>query len=112
MVEKFLQHLRAHETELYICDLVAAEAVYVLQSFYRRPKAEIAERLKAFFVLPGIVVEQRQIVFLALDWYTEHNIDFTDAYVAAKAQASGIDSIFTFDKDFSVFPWLSVPDLS
>lgn len=108
VVERFLSHLGDGKTELFVCDLVAAESVYVLQSFYRRPKAEITDRLKAFFSLPGIVVQHRRIVYRALDLYVSHNIDFTDAYVGASAQFNKVKEVLTFDKDFRAFEWLSI----
>lgn len=105
-VERFLAGLGV-DTELYLCDLVVAEAVYVLQSFYRRPRDEIADRLRAFCLLPGVVVEKLAVVSLALSLYADDTVDFTDSYIAADARVNKVREVFTFDKDFALFDWLT-----
>lgn len=99
-VRRFLEETQRNQVGLYICDLTAAEVVYVLQSFYQTPRAEIASSLKAFFSLPGIEVERKEVVDHALEIYAEKKVDYFDAYLAARAKSSG-KPIFTFDKDFS-----------
>jgi len=37
-----------NENELLLTDLVAAETVYVLESFYETPRHEVAEALRSF----------------------------------------------------------------
>jgi len=41
--------------ELLLADLVVAEAVYVLESFYEVPRARVAELVRAIIAFPTIV---------------------------------------------------------
>lgn len=108
-VRRFLEEAQSDKIDLYVCDLVAAEVVYVLQSFYRTPRDKIADSLKSFFSLPAIEVERKEIINQALDIYSTTTIDFFDAYLAARARSSE-NPIFTFDKDFSKIDGVVVID--
>ncbi len=48
-------YLRA-ESELFLTDLVAAETVYVLESFYEAPRSQIAEAIRSMIAFRSIVV--------------------------------------------------------
>ena len=46
--------LLATETELVLADLVLAECVYVLESFYEVERARVAELMRAALAVPSI----------------------------------------------------------
>lgn len=84
--------------ELILTDLVLAEMVYVLESFYRRPRREIANSARSLLALPSIAVLDHDLLLRALDLYELEKLDFAEAYLAALAEISGIDQVASFDR--------------
>ncbi len=92
------------EVELFVNDLIVAEVVWVLKSFYKKPADEIAEVLVALVCAPGVVVEDRETLVRALELAAEKNVDFIDALLALRAAARG-ETVCTFDEtDFRRLP--------
>jgi predicted nucleic acid-binding protein len=84
--------------ELLLTDLVAAEVVYVLESFYEGPRPRIAELLRAIIGFRSIVVLDVSLLLRTLEIYEVDKLDFADAYLVANAETSGIDSVASFDR--------------
>ena len=74
--------------ELLLPDLIVAEAVYVLESFYEVPADEVARLVRSLIAL----------ILRSLEVYETHHIDFAEAYLVASAEASGIPDIISFDR--------------
>jgi predicted nucleic-acid-binding protein len=106
--KKILNGLLEDKYELYICDLVFAEIVYVLESYYKLTKKNILEKMFAILKFKNLVVENKSIIIEALEIYDEKNIDFTDAYMACHARKASCNKIFSFDKDFKGIDFLKV----
>ncbi|MDO9535199.1 MAG: type II toxin-antitoxin system VapC family toxin [Bacillota bacterium] len=83
---------------LYLASLTLAEVVWTLESFYGYQRKDITEVLSLFLQLKGLKVEQEDILNKALEDYSSKNIDFVDAYLAARASLDGPGKIFTFDR--------------
>jgi len=89
---------------LIVDDVVIAEAVSVLSSFYKQDAARVADVLRAFLVQEGIEAPSRDVLLHALTFFEERRVDFVDALVAARMLASGVSSVFTFDAHFERLP--------
>jgi predicted nucleic-acid-binding protein len=75
---------------------VLLETEWVLRTLYRFERAAIEEALTRLLGLPGIEVEDRAAVALALAWYGQNRLDFADAlHLASSAQA---EAFATFDR--------------
>lgn len=84
--------------ELFLTDLVLAELVYVLESYYRRPRAEVAEDARSLLALPTVAVSDRELLLRAVELYEEERLHFAEAYLAATAEVSGIGVVASFDR--------------
>lgn len=84
--------------ELLVPDLVVAELVYVLESYYEVPRENVAERVRAVIGFPAVVVTQPEVLLRALEVYERHRLDFAEAYLVAQAEASGVRAIASFDR--------------
>ena len=82
--------------------IVIAEAVWVLSSFYKTERGEIASALSGLIVQPGIECMDGEAVSDALDRFAAQNLDFIDCYLASRSVA-GREAIVTFDGDFRKF---------
>ena len=84
--------------ELLLPDLIVAEVVYVLESFYEIARVRVAELVRAIIVFPGIIVVDEPLLLRALEVYEVERIDFAEAYLVASAEASGVETIASFDR--------------
>jgi predicted nucleic acid-binding protein len=84
--------------ELLLADLVAAEVVYVLESFYEVERSRVADLLRATIGFRSIVVLDEPLLLRAVEVYEVDRLDFADAYLVASAEVSGIDAVASFDR--------------
>jgi predicted nucleic acid-binding protein len=84
--------------QLRLADLVLAEVVYVLESFYQVPRAHVAEYARAVAAFPAIRVGDPAMLLRAIGVYEKDRLDFADAYLVAVAERSGIGVVASFDK--------------
>ncbi len=87
------------EIGLRLSHIVLAEIVWVLSSFYKYPKKDIAESLTFFICADGIYPENQDLLIQALKDMANKNVDFVNAYLAALAR-SREEGICSFDNDF------------
>ena len=84
--------------ELLLPDLIVAETVYVLESFYEVPADEVARMVRSVVAYPPIRTLDPALLLRSLEVYETHRIDFAEAYLVASAEASGIADIISFDR--------------
>jgi predicted nucleic acid-binding protein len=84
--------------ELLLADLVVAEVVYVLESFYEVPRARVAELVRAIIAFPAVVVLDPAVLLRALEVYETQRLDVVEAYLVAQAERSGVGVVASFDK--------------
>lgn len=88
----------AGEGPLLLADLVLAECVYVLESFYEVGRARVAELMRAAIALASIETVGTSVLMRALEVYELDRLDFAEAYLVAQAEATGIGEIVSFDR--------------
>jgi predicted nucleic acid-binding protein len=90
--------------ELILTDVILAEVVYVLESFYRRPRPEIAATTGALLALPSVATTDQALLLRALELYGSLRRDFAEMYLAATAERLGIGRVVSFDRDLDAIP--------
>jgi predicted nucleic-acid-binding protein len=83
---------------LLLADLILAECVYVLESFYEVEPARAAELMRAALALPSIVAIDDAVLLRALEVYETDRLDFAEAYLIAQAETTGVAEIISFDR--------------
>jgi uncharacterized protein len=83
--------------KILLPSVVAAELVWVLESFYNMPREQISELVYAILNTPGIDVQDEAIISAAAKLYGLTRIDFVDAWIIEFAKAKGVTKIHTFD---------------
>lgn len=78
----------ASAERLLLADLVVAECVYVLQSFYEVERPRIAELMRAAIALPSISVIDAPLLRRALEVYEHDRLDFAREDQAAASPGS------------------------
>lgn len=91
------------ELTLVLLPAVAAECVFVLESFYKHSRSDIARVLRSLITAPGIELEESAVHLDALDRYGASRVHFVDCVLAATAAQKHL-AVATLDRDFKSFP--------
>ena len=83
---------------LILTDVVVAELVYVLESYYERPRRQIAESVRSLLTLSSIAVSNHDLLLRALELYEHLRLDYAEAYLAAAAELTEVGSVASFDR--------------
>jgi predicted nucleic-acid-binding protein len=92
------------ESALFVADLVVAETIYVLESFYATPREQIADTVRSLLDLASIVVVDRDVLLRAVEIYEVDRLDFAEAYLVACAESTGIGRVASFDRAIDRVP--------
>lgn len=88
----------ATEPNLLITDLVIAETVYVLESFYETPRHQVADSLRALIAFKSVACVDPAVLLRALEVYEVDRLDFAEAYLVACAESTDVRRIASFDR--------------
>ena len=90
------------EVSLFTSEMVIAELVWTLQSFYKVPKAEVIEKVLIILNTPNLHIPDKDLIAEALLVYGRKKIDYIDAYNAAFMRQHRSSEIFSYDTDFDL----------
>jgi predicted nucleic-acid-binding protein len=88
----------AREPELLLSDLIVAETVYVLESFYETPRQQVADAVRSLIAFGSVITVDPALLLRALEVYEVHRIDFAEAYLVACAETTAVNAIASFDR--------------
>ena len=88
----------SQERELLLTDLVAAETVYVLESFYEAPRDEVGQAIRSLLAFDSIVCVDPALLMRAIEVYETDRVDFAEAYLVACAESTGVGRVASFDR--------------
>ena len=106
LADRASAYLAAAEA-LVLPDLILAEVVYVLESFYEVPRDRVAEMARSIISFGSIRTVDTGLLLRAIEVYEVHRIDFSDAYLVASAESTGIDDIASFDRSIDRVPTIN-----
>jgi predicted nucleic-acid-binding protein len=85
-------------SELFLTDLVVAETIYVLESFYKTPREQTAEAMRSLVALGSIITVDPALLLRAIEVYETDRLDFAEAYLVASAETTGVNRVASFDR--------------
>jgi predicted nucleic acid-binding protein len=97
MAQRATRYL-ASERGLLLADLIVAETVYVLESFYEAPRGQVAEAIRSLIAFDSIVCVDPALLLRAVEVYETDRLDFAEAYLVASAESTEIFRVASFDK--------------
>ncbi len=80
---------------VFVPRTVVLEVEWVLRSVYEMPQDRVISAIRGLAGLPGVTIEDAEMVATALDW-AEAGMDFADAVHLAAARAC--ESFLSFDR--------------
>ena len=85
------------ENDLVLTDMVLAEVVWTLQSFYKFSRQDIVGKLYDFLQAKNLIFNH-ELILNSLFIYLNHNVSFVDAYLVAYSEQEELEGIYSFDK--------------
>ncbi len=90
----------AGKIDLITSDMVIAELIWTLTSFYKVPKEEVIEKMSIIINTSNIFIPNKELIVDTLVLFSRKNIDYIDAYNAMFMRYHNCDQIFSYDTDF------------
>lgn len=87
----------AGRPEMYLADVIVAETVDVLESFYKAPRDQVATAMRSLIAWRSMITVDPALLLRAIEVYEVDRLDFAEAYLVACAESSGVASIASFD---------------
>jgi predicted nucleic-acid-binding protein len=97
MAKRATAFLASHP-ERYLADLIVAETVYVLESFYKAPRDQVAMAMRSLIAMRSMLTVDPALLLRAVEVYEVDRLDFAEAYLVACAERTGVGSIASFDQ--------------
>lgn len=96
LVEKWFKEARDGKRDLAVSAMVVSEVCYVLESFYKRSRVEIADYLESTLSQSWLRVQERKVLLGSLRYFSrgEHIVD---SYLISKARMRD-GKVLSFDK--------------
>jgi predicted nucleic acid-binding protein len=86
-------------------ELVIAEIVWTLLSYYDLPKPVVIEKVGQILNTPNLTVTNQEVLIEALVLWSRHSCDFIDTYNAALMHRDGLTELVSYDTDFDLLPF-------
>jgi predicted nucleic-acid-binding protein len=89
------------QREILLTDLMVAETVYVLESFYKAPRDQVAEAMRSLVAFDSILCVDPALLLRAIEVYETDRVDFAEAYLVACAESTAVGKIASFDRSIN-----------
>jgi predicted nucleic-acid-binding protein len=99
----FFERLELGKMRVELKLIVLFQVIFVLQSFYKVPRAQIAAGLADLLKYKGINIKEKKIVQRALELWCEEKVEIVDCYLVACIQKDAQNILYSYDRDFDKF---------
>ena len=105
--EKIFKNAVARKETLFTTEMVIAEIIWVLESYYELSQLEVQEKVEKILNTPNLICPHKDLILNALTIYGEKNIDYIDAYNALILKNKGITELYSYEKHIDRMDWLT-----
>lgn len=84
--------------KIYLDEIIVAEVIWTLSSFYKINKVDLVDRLEKLISQDWIINPRKNLILQSLDCYRSFNIDYIDCWIFIVSSQLGIN-LQTFDHD-------------
>lgn len=95
--------LENSDEDLLVPDVLLAEIVWLLGSFYKQTRKDIVEKLNILLSI-GVLQINREIILQTLNNFSKYNISWVDAYACALVQLGQAGGIYSYDRGIDKVP--------
>src|SRR4030067_1538178 len=83
------------ELSLFTSEMVIAELIWTLLSYYRVAKADVIEKVSIIISSQNVHIVNKNMIADSLVLYSQKNIDYVDAYNAVFMKFHGLEKIYS-----------------
>jgi predicted nucleic acid-binding protein len=94
----------ADADQLFLADLIVAETIDVLESFYEAPRGQVAAAMRSLVSMDSVVTVDPALLLRAIEVYEVDRLDFAEAYLVACAETTGVGRVASFDQAIDRVP--------
>ena len=103
VVYNIFKKAESEKRELFVPLLVVLELIWVLESVYEIPRAEILDSISNLLLLPILKFEHQSTLQQFTRSSQGNRYDLSDLLIAHSAQVQGCETVITFDKKVSSY---------
>lgn len=104
MARRLINHT-LNELELgHVSVVTLVELIWVLRSSYEVQRDELQAFVLQLLTDARLLIQHAEAVWAAVDLFKRHNVDFTDALIAALDRQQGCTHTVTFDRKATRVP--------
>jgi predicted nucleic acid-binding protein len=87
---------------LVTSEMVIAELIWTLLSYYKVSKADIVEKISVIVSTENLYIPDKDIIIDAVILFSRKNIDYINAYNAVFMRYHDFQDIYSYDRDFDL----------
>ena len=99
----FFSSIESGEIHVELKQIVLFQVIFVLKSYYKVPRDQIADKLLAFIDYKGIVLKEKKIIRRSLELWSTKSMEIVDCYLIACLEGDGQNILYSYDRDFNKF---------
>ncbi len=107
-VYQLFKQSEQNQQPLFVSLLVVLEVIWVLQSVYEIPDADIVQTFSDLLAMPVLSFKSENVLENFIESTANTSFDLSDLLIANSAYSSDCESIFTFDKKASKFKYFEL----
>ena len=110
----FFESLEYGKMKVELKLIVLFQVLFVLKSFYKVPKDQIANGITDLLKYKGIVIKNKTMIRRMMEMWRNKKLDIVDCYLIAILENDSQNLLYSYDRDFDKFninrkePWLFI----
>ena len=98
VVEQIFNNNATSPNSIFINNIVICELIWVLERGYKYNKEIITKAIKQILSTEEFAFENQELLWLALNQYSQNKLDFSDALIGELNKEFGCTNTLTFDQ--------------
>ena len=99
----FFQSLEYGKMKVELKLIVLFQVLFILKSFYKVPKDQIANGITDLLKYKGIVIKNKTMIRRMMEMWCNKNLDIVDCYLIAILENDSQNLLYSYDRDFDKF---------
>jgi predicted nucleic-acid-binding protein len=99
----FFESLEYGKMQVELKLIVLFQVCFVLKSFYKVPKKDIATGIMNLFEYKGIIIKDKKNIRRMMEIWRDNTLDIVDCYLIACLEGDTQNLLYSYDHDFDKF---------
>ena len=99
----FFESLEYGKMKVELKLIVLFQVLFVLKSFYKVPKDQIANGITDLLKYKGIVIKNKTMIRRTMKMWCSKKLDIVDCYLIAILENDSQNLLYSYDRDFDKF---------